>query len=401
MNGERITELIVAQRHTLPDPIRLERYGKLPSLGPRVLLFGGGTALRDVCRRLIDYTHNSIHLVTPFDSGGSSAALRDSFDMIAVGDIRSRLMSLADQTVMGQPEIFALFSYRLPRDSSNEELRARLRSMVEGEDEMIAAIDDPMRKIIRSHLRFFAKEMPGDFDLRGANIGNLILVGGYLNQNRHLDPVIYLFSRLVEVKGIVRTTASEDLHLACELEDGELLVGQHRITGKQEPPISKPIRRLYLARREAPTREVKLKVRSKISSLLRRADLICYPMGSFYSSLIANFLPHGVGQAILETDVPKVYFPNTGNDPEQLGLDLRSQIETMLFFLHGSSDEPGPPDRYIQFVFLDRRADRFSCEDIRAVEEMGIRVLNVDLEDAGGSGAIDPEKMVHLLVSMV
>ena len=43
----------------------------LPALGPRLVFFTGGTALRGLSRSLTRYTHNSVHLVTPFDSGGS------------------------------------------------------------------------------------------------------------------------------------------------------------------------------------------------------------------------------------------------------------------------------------------------------------------------------------------
>ena len=81
----------------IPDPYRLELYKRVPELGPRILFFTGGSALRKTSRELIKYTHNSIHLITPFDSGGSSAVIREAFAMPAVGDIRNRLMSLADQ----------------------------------------------------------------------------------------------------------------------------------------------------------------------------------------------------------------------------------------------------------------------------------------------------------------
>ncbi|MFW5958104.1 MAG: GAK system CofD-like protein, partial [Desulfosalsimonas sp.] len=67
----------------LPDPVRLARYEKLPDLGPRLLFFSGGTALRELSAQLIGYTHNSIHIITPFDSGGSSAELRRVFHMPA------------------------------------------------------------------------------------------------------------------------------------------------------------------------------------------------------------------------------------------------------------------------------------------------------------------------------
>ncbi len=68
-------------------------YESNPDAGPKLLFFSGGTALNGLSQVLKRYTHNSIHLVTPFDSGGSSAVLREAFDMPAVGDLRSRMMA--------------------------------------------------------------------------------------------------------------------------------------------------------------------------------------------------------------------------------------------------------------------------------------------------------------------
>ena len=65
---------------------------------PKIVFFSGGTALREVASCLTQYTKNATYLITPFDSGGSSAVLRQAFSMPAVGDLRSRLISLADRT---------------------------------------------------------------------------------------------------------------------------------------------------------------------------------------------------------------------------------------------------------------------------------------------------------------
>ena len=80
----------------IPDLVKIERYRKVPELGPKILFFSGGSALKDLSTKLINYTHNSIHIITSFDSGGSSAKLRDTFHMPSVGDLRNRLMALAD-----------------------------------------------------------------------------------------------------------------------------------------------------------------------------------------------------------------------------------------------------------------------------------------------------------------
>ena len=97
----------------LPDQRKLARLARAPELGPNILFFSGGSALNPLCRVLVRYTHNSTHLITPFDSGGSSAALRKAFNMPAVGDLRNRMMALADRTVQGNPEVSRLFRHPL------------------------------------------------------------------------------------------------------------------------------------------------------------------------------------------------------------------------------------------------------------------------------------------------
>ncbi|MBZ0253690.1 MAG: 2-phospho-L-lactate transferase CofD family protein, partial [Candidatus Methylomirabilis sp.] len=222
----------VTHLRSVPDPLRLLRFEEAPELGPRVLFFSGGTALRKTARAIKRYTHNSIHLITPFDSGGSSAKLRAAFSMPAVGDIRNRLMALADESLRGNPEIYDLFAFRFPEEEDARALRARLDTMIERKDALVSRVPDPMRKIIRTHLRHFRDQMPEDFDLRGASVGNLILTGGYLNNERRLDPVIYMFSMLVKARGVVRPICNQHLHLAATLADGTQALGQHVLTAR-------------------------------------------------------------------------------------------------------------------------------------------------------------------------
>lgn len=80
----------VSRTLTCPDMVRVDRCRRLPEYGPQILFFSGGTALRELSRTLKCYTHNSIHLLTPFDSGGSSAEIRRAFHVSSVGDFRNR-----------------------------------------------------------------------------------------------------------------------------------------------------------------------------------------------------------------------------------------------------------------------------------------------------------------------
>lgn len=396
-----MSRVIIPHAVTLPDPVRIARFLRAPELGPRLLFFSGGTALRELSRELVRYTHNSIHLITPFDSGGSSAKLRKTFHMLAVGDIRNRLMALADRSLQGNHEIYALFSHRLPGDAPQHELEASLRAMIDGHDPLVAAVPDPMRKIIRTHLQFFYDAMRGSgFDLQGASIGNLILAGGYFNYNRQIDPVIYMFTMLVKARGIVRPIINQDLTLVAEMEGGGCLAGQHRLTGKHSAPISRPVQRVYLSRSQEDLLPVTVEARRKVKDVIESAELICYPTGSFYSSLVANLLVKGVGDSIAQAQCPKVFVPNPAGDPEQFGLSLGESVRRLLRYLRESCSQPLPTHSLLNYVLLDTRLNYQPPVDLGGIESLGVTVITADMARPGSADRYEDKTLAEILLSM-
>lgn len=386
----------------LPDPLRLARYRRAPEVGPRILFFSGGSALNPLSREIIRYTHNSMHIITTFDSGGSSAALRKAFRMPAVGDIRNRLMALTDQSLGGNPEVVELFAYRFPLQEDPRSLPRGLADMVRGRHRLVAQVPDPLRKIIRNHLGYLAQALPQGFDLRGASVGNLVLAGGYLNNGRHLDPVIFLFSKLAQVRGLVRPVLNKHLHLAAELEDGRVVVGQHLLTGRVAPPLTSPIRRLFLSRSQCRPKAVEVAARDKLLGLIAQAELICLPMGSFYTSLLANLLPAGVCRAIAQAPCPKVFIPNPAGDPEQLGLDLAGAVATLQAYLRRGCGPQAQESGLLDLILLDSRLPYPGGRaDLAALRSLGPEVADVRLRQGDTPGAFDPPALAELLLSMV
>ena len=395
------TPLRITRSVQLPDRVRLSRYLRVPELGPRILFFSGGTALNATSRVLKRYTHNSIHLVTPFDSGGSSAKLRQAFSMPSIGDLRSRLIALADENITGLPEVYQLFTYRFPDDQPASELLALLDLMIRGKEPLVAAISNPMRRLIRTQLGYFRESMPDDFDLRGASTGNLILAGGYLNNHKHLDPIIFLFSKLVNVLGTVRAVVNDDLHLAAELEDGSCVTSQHRLTGKEVAPLQSPVSRLFLSRRADKPLAAKAEIRKKNRRLIQQAELICYPPGSFYTSLVANLLPTGVGSAITGADCPKVFIPNLGQDPEQIGMTLDSSVLTLLDYLRADNKDTCPNGKLLNFVLIDSKRGKYpSSLSAPLMQELGIRVIDTRLISKQSEPYYDAELLASTLLSL-
>ncbi len=367
-----------------------------PEFGPRILFFSGGTALRATSQALIRRTHNSVHVITPFDSGGSSAVLRKAFQMPAVGDIRNRLMALVDLSGKGARELFAVCTYRFSKNESNAELCAELSRMVNGEHVLVRLLPDEKRAIICGLLRHFVQLMPDDFDLRGASIGNLILSAGYFEKGRRLAPAVDDFSRLAPIRGKVLPVMDADLHLAAELEDGTVVVGQHRLTGKEVVPLNRRIVRVWMTDSLESEEPVSRPVAEDVFASIQQADLICFPIGSFYSSVVANLLPDGVGKAVAANDSPKVFIPNPGNDPELFGHSLEDQIRLVRRYLVASGAPEG--GRVLDAVLVDSRGQYSADWSIAALKRMGVAVVDRPLLTKGSSSLFDPSLLATTLL---
>jgi CofD-related protein of GAK system len=385
----------------IPDPVKLASYKKNPEQGPSILFFSGGSALRGLSRQLIHYTYNSIHIITSFDSGGSSAILREAFAMPAVGDARARLMDLADQGIKGNREIFDLFAYRFAKKADKVALAHELEKMVSGKHKLVARIPDPMQEVIRNHLLWFKRSMEDNFDLRGASVGNLLLTAGYLENRCDLDPVIDVFSRLVMVRGIVQPVINKYLHLVAELEDGSTVVGQNLLTGKEAPPIASKVERVYITDDRDKHPVCHFKAAAKIRSLISAAELICYPMGSFYSSIIANLLVDGVGEAICKNGAPKVYIPSTGLDPECLDHSIMDQVETLIAYACQGQPKIKATDA-LNYVLVDQKNGQYAGKlDNKRLAQLGIEVIDCELVSRKSAPDIDEGLLLPILLSVL
>jgi 2-phospho-L-lactate transferase/gluconeogenesis factor (CofD/UPF0052 family) len=452
---------------------------------PKTVFISGGTALHKVSSflgylkvfslfnrdeiegweptpiKLGEVVQHSSHIITCFDSGGSSAILREVLPSYpAVGDLRNRLCSIAQgmvdaseflhqqnqqhqdqllshlQQLQSQPISFVqLCKFRLPNEKessllmipSSSELLTVLTTFAKylGDSNLELALENlsrPLSIFFSSQLLPLVENLPQDlcalcgqflesflstvispvtvFNCYNASLGNLILTGAYLQNDRNLVTALDTLSACLGISTdspFIRIipASTAPLTLGARLQSGDLILGQHAITRDKGATsgFNSPIRSLFLIdyRPDSFTctshslplsssphtltftpslpqpsllsMERSALVTPEAVSALLDADLICYSIGSFFTSLVASILPTGLSTAIrMNQKAVKVYIPNMILDTEMIGLSLYEATDLLLKTMHrheereeeGNRSVSFIPSNYLSIVLLDR-----------------------------------------------
>jgi len=135
---------------------------------------------------------------------------------------------------------------------------------------------------------------------------------------------------------------------------------------------------------------------------IERADLICFPIGSFYTSVIAALLPHGVADAVADSSAPKVYVPNPpGTDPEEGGLSLTEKVVRLRETLEAGGGGGTSGKTVLDRVLLDDRLGRCPpVSELRALEAIGVEPVRAPLSAPDSGGRYDGVRLVEALLSL-
>lgn len=346
---------------------------------PGPVFFSGGTALKSLSQFFAGRRFPSVHLVTTFDSGGSSATLRKAFAMPAVGDLRNRLLALADPE-KAPPAAITLFNTRVPKNADFSTARQMLEELVQNSMSMEGLPGD-LRAIVAHSLTYFMENVPDSFDARGASIGNLILTAAYLENNRDFEAALALYAPFFHICGVIVPIVSASLNLGAILKNGQAIVGQHFFA-----KLPAPVKKLFLTVHEStaglePAMEpvfCRPPATVMARDYLKNAGLICYSMGSFYSSLLANLLPKGIGQSVALSRAAKIYIPNSGEDPELRNMPLAEQVALILATLREDAPDARVPD-LLNYVLVDSEHGKYPGSldsSLASIRDLGIGVLD-------------------------
>ncbi|KAJ3076282.1 hypothetical protein HDU98_004581 [Podochytrium sp. JEL0797] len=182
-----------------------------------MLIFSGGSAVSSFVPMLQKITDNVCYVMPVSDDGGSTFEIVKVMGGPGIGDIRSRILGLADTSTVEGLAVYKLLTYRLPMPTSAPSLyaacpaKSEWMNILEGNHVLWEQIPLPHQRTIRSFLFQFHDhllkgtagshiisngEQKQTFDFRGGCIGNFFITGCRLFFHS-LEAAIFQFSKLV------------------------------------------------------------------------------------------------------------------------------------------------------------------------------------------------------------
>jgi len=289
-------------------------------------MFGGGSGSRDITMALCRGNYDVTRVVPAWDSGGSSRALRDSLGILAMGDIRQALMTMAH----GEDRVshvVRFFNARLSEASNSSDLLAEFDFYASGAHPLLGMMEPGIRGAILNYLRVFQSKIGDGFDFCRGSIGNFVLTGAHFAHGGDINTAIFVFRKLCAIEGNVwPSTTDNGAALSAELRDGRIVLGQDRVTSLTTEHACIGIDKVSVVGSSGMGRP---SANPAVLEAIGEADALLFGPGSFFTSTVAHLSVEGICPAIEATgpEVPKILTGNILECPETTGRSLSELVQ--------------------------------------------------------------------------
>lgn len=317
----------------------------------KIVVLGGGTGTFTVLSGLKHYPVDLSAIVSIADNGGSTGILRDELGVLPPGDTRQCLVALS----AGDDVLRSLFNYRFSEGS-----------------------------------------------LSGHNFGNLFLsalekvTGDSLSAVREAH-------RILNVKGRVIPVAAKATHLFAELEDGEVIEGEHAIDEVEGERA--PIARCFLS--------PSVPANSEAIEVIEEADALVLGPGDLYSSLMPILLVDGIKEAMARSKAKRIYVLNlvtkhgeTDGYTAKRYADVISQAITPASLQMILVNTEQPPNTILERY--EKADERLVVDDLHETDYKALRtaLLSNDIQEPKPGDAVrrsllrhDPVKLAEAILA--
>lgn len=253
----------------------------------KIVVIGGGTGTFTLLRGLTKLNQPDLITAIPgmWDNGGSTGRLRSELGALPVGDIRQCLIGLMET------EEQQLWAMRLSND------------------------------------RF--KDVVGP--LQGQDLFNLIIdrlstISGGLQNG------IDAFRDLHKINGHVTPVTLINVDLSSQFSKGPDLFGEEKLDDRWKTPNFDPNNRVEAIYLSTPA-----EANPQAIEAIKKADLIVFPPGSLYGSILPHFLIKGIKESINKSSAKIIYVANLMTERGQTDTlhNASDYLRQFLFYLDG------------------------------------------------------------------
>lgn len=415
---KKVFEIIVAtwKDYLFENNQRLSFKNPFLAKQETVLIFAGGSAVRDINIEFIQGGYSTIRIVTAFDSGGSSKTLRNAFNMPSIGDIRNALMQMVSAK-QEQTPVVSVLNWRLPNtdDLDDKAPKKEFKSFMKGDNQLFNTIDEiDVKEMIKIYLKIFfnnTKQLNHPFDFRNGSIGNFVLMGIYFAANKDINAATYLFRNMLKIyddKVFLNSVDSTDIKAVYE--DNSFIEGQENITkenlcdGQLKYKKIKTIKLISKARiNKSLKKELSILKDNRHTYLIRT---ILYGPGSFFTSTLQHLYVDGfLNMAKQVQSKAKILVLPFKKDKETYGY---TQAELVSKFCDTIKEiekcEDNQIHYYLNYVFIHesvRKDDEnhIAIGDIKKAinKYKGITLIKEDFEDTWNKGKFNAKRICEVI----
>ncbi len=371
---------------------------------PHIVLFSGGSACRSINLALLSRPVRLTRIVPAWDSGGSSKVIRDNLGVLAVGDIRQALMTMAHGEGRAG-DVVKVCNARLTSGSEGD-ARGEFALYAEGRHPLLERMEPGLRGAILNYLRIFRAAIGPGFDFRNGSVGNFILTGAHLAHDGDINTAIFVFRKLCDISGHVwPSTEAASVALSAVLNDGTRVTGQHRVTALDEAAGRVGIREIALA-----TERGGVPANAAALESLQDADAVVFGPGSFFTSVLPHLLVEGIVPAIARNvHARRIFIGNILQCRETRGLDLAHMLDVAAGLWRERGGAEARPFTHVlanrQLLPFEKTVGAFAYLGNGALEEacarIGAEAVIGEFEDPWQRGQHDGEAIAEFVSSLL
>lgn len=375
----------------------------------KITILSGGSAIKDIMFELLNYANDITRVVPSTDNGSSSKVLRESYDILSVGDIRQSLAMSIPHTQQNK-QLVKFINWRFPVEESIS--IGALEQLLCDKKSVLYQISSSLtiQEELFAYLFLFLESAKSSvFNLSNGSIGNFILVAAYLKHhhdwNEAIDGLENLFGCEAKVLPIY---LNNQYHLKAKFYNGTVICGESEISAfcghyKKEIEVLK-----IAILKENRFSTIQPEVNPKVLKSLEESALIVFSPGSFFTSILPHISNNQVPLTLFNNKkAKKVFLMNLAEDSETMNYTAKDIID----IIDNLAKEQGYQlsdfithiiihNHHKQVSFLNSHKEKQHYIQLGHIEEYldkGTKVILEDLEDPWKRGEFDAKEVVRVL----